>query len=479
MKKLSGFEPQGVFNHFEKLTQIPRGSGNMQKVSEYCVEFAKEHSLKFVKDSSCNVVIYKDGTAGYENSQPVILQGHLDMVCQKDEGVSIDFENDGLDIYVDGDYIRARGTTLGADNGIAVAMVLSILEREDITHPPIVAVFTTDEEIGMVGAKELSLDILGAKRMINIDSEDSQVITVSCAGGSDFVMTLPLERSMKTGTPITICIKGLLGGHSGVEINSGRINANILMGRILNHLAKNAQFDIISIDGGEKGNAIPVSCTAKILAQNADALIREANEYAEEIKVEISCRESGLTFECELGDCGEYDVIEAESSNVAALLLCAPNGVMQMSAEIEGLVETSLNLGILRTSSDKMTFLFALRSNKSSALRALEERLVAVSDVFCCSYETGGHYPPWEFNSDSSVLEIYKEKYAERFGCEPRVEAIHAGLECGVFASGIDGFDGISVGPEMHDIHTPNEKLSISSTHDIYELILDVLSALK
>ncbi len=480
MQKISDLEPNSVFKYFEELSRIPRGSGNMAKISEYCMEFAKKHSLEALRDSANNVIIFKPATKGYENSEPVILQGHLDMVCQKEEGINIDFENEGLDIYVDGDYIKANGTTLGADNGIAVAMILSILESDLISHPPIEAIFTTDEEIGMIGASKLSLDKIKGRRMINIDSEDPKVLTVSCAGGSDFKMTVWAERKKVTGNAVSFSIKGLKGGHSGVEINSARVNANLLMGRILNHLKESFKFEIISIDGGDKGNAIPVSCRTRLLVDDDSAFVLALKEYADIIKQEISERESGFFIEIENEGAGEFDVIVSpQKEKIVYMLLCAPNGVIEMSAEIENLVETSLNLGILKTQKDNITMCFALRSNKKSALEFLEEKLKTFSACVECEVETGGHYPPWEYNSNSKLQDMYKIEFKKKFGFEPAVEAIHAGLECGVFAAQIENFDCISIGPEMHDIHTTCERLSISSTNDVYNIILSILKECK
>lgn len=479
MQNIRDLEPKSVFGYFKDLSEIPHGSGNTKKVSDYCMAFAKKHSLKAVQDSSNNVIIFKPGTLGCENSAPVILQGHLDMVCQKEEDCNIDFEKDGLDIYIDGDYIKAKGTTLGADDGIAVAMMLSILSSVDIAHPPIEAIFTTDEEIGMVGAMKLSLDGIKGKRMINIDSEDSGVVTVSCAGGSDFKMNIPLKREKVRGKCITLNVKGLKGGHSGVEINSGRVNASLLMGRILGYIKSRFEIGIISIDGGDKGNAIPLSSSAKIVTDNDTAVISALKEYAAVIKEEIAAREEGFSLEVNSIGEGEYDVITLpDTERLVNLFLLAPSGVMEMSAEIDGLVETSLNLGIVKTDTECLLMHFTLRSNKKSALTFLEEKLTAFASSVECDVEKSGHYPPWEYNGNSKLQGIYKEKYKEKFGNEPRVEAIHAGLECGVFASQIKNFDCISIGPEMHDVHTTKERLSISSTKEIYGIILEVLKAL-
>lgn len=480
MSKLANLEPGRVLKYFKEICSIPHGSGNMEKISDYCMEFAKKHSLNAVRDKANNVIIYKKATKGYENADAVILQGHIDMVCQKDEGVTIDFEKDGLDIYVDGDYIKAKGTTLGGDNGIAVAMIMAILESDAYEHPAIEAVFTTDEEIGMVGASKLDFSLLSGKKMINIDSEDQDVLTVSCAGGSDFEMVLPLERVNACGKVIDITVRGLAGGHSGVEIDKGRVNANVLMARLLNYAKSIADFNLISIDGGDKGNAIPVCSKAKILLSDAKDFIIKLTEYANIIKNEIKFREPGFEFEIAEGEESAFDVIGAmQKDKIIAMLLCAPNGIVEMSAEIENLVETSLNLGILKTEDNLLRANFALRSNKISALCFLEDRLKAFADSFGFNWEASGHYPPWEFKSDSHLQRIYKEKYAEVFGKEISVEAIHAGLECGVFASALKGLDCISVGPRMHDIHTTRERLSISSLKAVFEIVLEVLKECK
>jgi len=480
MRKLQDFEPRKVFGYFEELCSIPHGSGNMEKISTYCLEFAKKHNLKAVRDEAYNVIVYKDASIGYENAQPIILQGHLDMVCQKTEDRAIDFEKDGLDIYVEDGYIKARGTTLGADNGIAVAMILSILADTSLCHPPIEAVFTTDEEIGMLGASALDHSLITGKRMINIDSEDASVVTVSCAGGSDFRAAIPVVREKKRGQCVTFSVKGLKGGHSGVEINSGRVNANMLMGRILNHVQKDFSFEIVSLDGGDKSNAIPTSCTVKLAADNTQMLCLALEEYCGLIKTEISAREGGFFAEIQTSDVGEYGTVGKEmTAKLVYMLLCAPGGVVDMSMEIEGLVETSLNMGILKTEGDEIISAFALRSNKKTALVYLEEKLEAFFGYMDCKITKSGHYPPWEYNADSVIRELYVKKYAQRFGKEPYVEAIHAGLECGVFASAKNSFDCISVGPEMHDIHTVNERLSIASTGDVYNIIVDILKELK
>ena len=463
-----------VFEYFGEISAIPRGSGNMKKIADYCENFAQKHSLQYIRDNADNIIIYKNGCLGLENAEPIILQGHLDMVCQCDQDTIIDFENDGISIFRDGDFIKADGTTLGGDNGIAVAYILTILSANDIPHPPIEAVFTTNEEIGLLGANALDTSVLKSKKMINLDSETDDVLTVSCAGGQDTVLALPLKKNEKNGTVITITVSGLLGGHSGVEIDKGRVNANILMGRILNHLSK-YDFDFISINGGTKRNAIPNSCVAEILVDDAKTVLNKLQNYSEILYLELKSRESGLSIDYKTTNSTATFLCEDAKQKLLNLLNIVPNGIMEMSNEIEGLVETSLNLGVLETKENEVSLAFALRSNKKSAMDYLESRLISIAKTVGASTETSGFYPPWEYKESSPLREFYKKCYKEQNGCDIKVEAIHAGLECAVFSSTIKNLDCISAGPNMYDVHTPKEKLSISSTLKTFNLLLKVL----
>lgn len=481
MTKLSGIKPEKVFEYFEKICEIPHGSENMSKISAFCIEFAKKHSLKYYTDANNNVVIYKNGSAGYEDSEPIILQGHLDMVCQKTEDADLDFSTDGLDLFVDGDMIGAKDTTLGADNGIAVAMVLSILSSNDIEHPPIEAVFTTDEEIGMIGALGLDMSVLRSKRMINLDSEEDNTVTVSCAGGSELSAKLPLITKKSSGMKAKLIIKGLRGGHSGVEINSGRVNASILAGRILSELDCQS-FEIISVFGGDKSNAITNSFSAELCVNDFNSFKSDFTTISGIIKREISTREPDFAAEvCLLSEhTGEFYVFDDSlKDDIIFTLCCCPNGVMEMSREINGLVETSLNLGIVKTTADLVSFNYALRSNKMSTLDALERKLLRFFSKTSAKTEIFGKYPAWEYNSNSYLQNVYKTVYKNNIGEEPNVEAIHAGLECGVFSSQIEGIDCIAIGPQLYDVHTVNERLSISSTVKFYNILIDILKTLK
>ncbi|MBQ2972400.1 MAG: aminoacyl-histidine dipeptidase [Ruminococcus sp.] len=478
MSKLENLAPHRVFHYFEELSSIHRGSGDMEAVSQYCVNFAKEHNLKYYTDRLNNVVIFKDGTCGYENSQPVILQGHLDMVCQKTEECSIDFLNDGLDVYVDGDFVKAKGTTLGADNGIAVSMVLSVLESDTIAHPPIEAIFTTDEETGMYGAKALDMSILKGKRMINIDSEEDDCITVSCAGGSDFRAEKAIERTTKTGDKVTITLKGLRGGHSGIEINSGKLNANKVMGKALSSLSDKVDFEIISISGGDKPNAITNRCEVELCVSGDYE--EKLNTVLSNVKVEFVDAEKDLEFELIIEKNHECETIGKElTKHITGILATTPNGVIEMSKNIENLVETSLNLGVLYTDENNLVLHFALRSNKKSGLSKLENDMIEFFRKYDFEIETFGHYPPWEYRENSPLRDMYKDLYCEVFKKAPRVEAIHAGLECGVFASQVEDFDCIAIGPNIFDAHTVNERLSIKSTQVVFDIIVKLLAKMQ
>lgn len=473
-------KPQKVFEYFNMLSAIPHGSGDMDGIASFCENFAKEHGFKFIRDKDNNVIIFKNGTAGYEKCEPIILQGHLDMVCQKTPESSIDFTKDGLDLYIDGDFVKAKGTTLGADNGVAVAMVLAILDSADIPHPPIEAVFTTDEETGMIGARALDMSVLRGKRMINLDSETENIVTVSCAGGSDFRVSIPIVRSTVQGTKITLDIKGLQGGHSGVDIKNNRENANMIAGRVLNELKSNFDFDIISINGGDKSNAIPNRCIIELCVSAPNEFIACAENYFDIIRNEISDREPDFKPNVSIGEAGEFDVFTSDiKEKIIYTLLCVPNGITEMSAEIKGLVQTSFNLGILVTNEQNIILHFALRSNKKSALLFLEQRLMAFFNNLDLKYETFGHYPPWEYKSNSPLRELYCNIYFSKFDKNPKITAIHAGLECGVFSDGIKDLDCISIGPNLYDVHTVRERLSISSTQNLYNMVVELLGKLK
>ncbi len=473
---LSSLEEK-VFYYFSEISNIPRGSGNMKKIADYCENFAQILNLKYIRDAADNVVIFKNGANGGENAEPIILQGHLDIVCQANEDCKIDFLKDGLQILREGDFIKANGTTLGADNGIAMAYIMAILSSNDIKHPPIEAVFTTDEEIGLLGAGALDCSVLKAKKMLNLDSETDDVLTVSCAGGQDVTLKLPLTKALTKGYKLTLGIKGLLGGHSGVEIDKGRTNANILLGEILYKILEKYNFNIISVKGGTKTNAIPQTAYAEICSENAEDILRLIKKFEPEYSKKIKPLEPDFHIEIQLGELLSYSVFDNETTkNIINLIKESPCGVIKMSEEIEGLVETSLNLGILTVENDKIALYFALRSNNQASLHRLTDEVLDLGKKYYCEAEATGFYPPWEFKTVSPLRELYKNCYKEQTGKDIKVEAIHAGLECGVFANKIKDLDCISVGPNLFDVHTPNERLDIVSAVKTFGLILKVLA---
>ncbi len=482
MPVLSGLEPKKVFEYFEEICAIPHGSGNTKQISDYCVDFASGHNLRYIQDSTNNVIIFKDGTAGYENSAPVMIQGHMDMVCEKEEGCAIDFEKDGLSLKLEDGVISAEGTTLGGDDGIAVAFALAILDSKDIPHPPLEVVLTVDEEIGMFGAADLDCSPLKSRIMLNLDSEDEGILLVSCAGGVSAACHLPIEREMGKGTKVTLKIEGLTGGHSGVEIDKGRANSNRLLGRALAALGGIVDYDVISAKGGLKDNAIPRASEAELAVNSQDipkvsAFVREydgifANEYR--------LSDPDLSFTAVWGDEGEYRVLDKTSEkNLIAALVNLPGGIQRMSLDIPGLVQTSLNMGIFETRPREAIMRFALRSSVGSEKDEMVARLENLMSLLGGTVELIGDYPAWEYKQDSMLRKLMVEIFTEQYGREPKVEALHAGVECGLFAGKLSGLDCVSMGPDMKDIHTPNERMDVDSVQRTWTYVLEILRRLK
>ncbi len=482
MPVLSGIEPKKVFKYFEEICAIPHGSGNTKQISDYCAGFAKERGLKYIQDGTNNVIIWKDGTAGYEDSAPVMLQGHMDMVCEKEAGCDIDFEKDGLRLRLENGVISADGTTLGGDDGIAVAFALAILDSDDIPHPPLEAVFTVDEETGMFGAADLDCSPLKSRIMLNLDSEDEGVLLVSCAGGTSAICTLPIERESAEGVEISLKIDGLTGGHSGVEINKERANSNRLLGRALNELAKIADYKLVSADGGLKDNAIPRASEAKIVVGAADVpkITAFAEKFDKIFKDEYHLSDPELSLTAEAGKTGSFDVMAPDGKKrLIAALVNLPGGIQRMSLDIPGLVQTSLNMGVLETEDDKAVMRFAVRSSVGTEKEELCGRLSNLMELLGGTVEFIGDYPAWEYKQDSMLRELMVEVFKEQYGREPKVEALHAGVECGLFAGKLPGLDCVSMGPDMKDIHTPNERMDVASVQRTWNYVLEILKRLK
>lgn len=481
---LSNLEPKPVFHYFEEICKIPHGSANTKAISDYCVRFAKEHQLKHIQDDANNVIIFKKGTEGYENAAPVILQGHLDMVCEKEKGCDIDFTKDSLDLHLENGIISAKGTTLGGDDGIAVAYVLALLASDDIPHPPLEAVFTVDEEIGMLGATALDCSPLKGRTMLNLDSEEEGYLLVSCAGGVTAAAHLPIQRKEVSGTAATLCITGLIGGHSGVEIDKGRANACKLLGRALYELKKEVSFELVSVSGGLKDNAIPREASAALVFSSetdrklfSETIAKQNSCYANEYIQTDASVQLLLTKEKETASVKAMTTETADK--VITALCCLPNGIQGMSYDIEGLVQTSLNLGILSTKEDEVSFSFSVRSSVSSQKEEVADRIRCLMEALGGSVSYTGDYPAWEYRQDSPLRDLMVRIFEEQYGKKPVVNAIHAGLECGIFSDRLPGLDCVSFGPDMKDIHTPKESMDAASVQRTWEYTLEILKQLK
>ncbi len=482
MATLEHLQPARVFYYFEEITKIPHGSYNCKKISDYLVNFAKEHDLKYIQDTAHNVIIYKPATTGYENAPVTILQGHTDMVCEKSSDSGHDFEKDPLPIDICGDEIYAKDTTLGGDNGIAVAYMLALLESDTIAHPALEAVFTSDEEVGLLGAAALDTKELTGTYMINLDSEDEGVITVGCAGGMTAKSHLPIHFWEADGMRVEVCIDGLTGGHSGVDVDKNRGNANVLMGRFLAELSEKSDYMIMSIEGGQKDNAIPRACKAVLVAADRD--VREIFSYSEEfqdtIRKEYAGSDDQITVTVLPKHSGTYPVMDVSSKlRVLLFLRNVPNGIIKMSSQIQGLVETSTNLGIINTMGHAFVASFGVRSSISSACVDLGNKIRFLTEFLGGEYTENGKYPSWEYKQDSRLRTIMMDVYERMYGKKSVVEVIHAGLECGVFYEKINHLDCVSIGPNMKNVHTTEEVLSISSVQRTWDYLIEVLKEIK
>ena len=478
MRVLEGLQPAAALGFFETLCAIPHGSRDTKAISDYCVRFAQERGLSWQQDASNNVIIRKPASPGYEDHPTVILQGHLDMVCEKNADCNIDFSKDGLRLRHDDTYIFADGTTLGGDDGIAVAYALAVLDSSELKHPPLEAVFTVDEEIGMLGAAALDMSGLQGRVLLNIDSEDEGILTVSCAGGATSCLTVPVKRVPAQGRAWRVGVRGLTGGHSGVEINKGRANANKVMGEFMDRIQKLMPLCLTSLSGGTKDNAIPRSCQATLVAMGIQ--LERINAVAEELQAEIREKydEPDAVIQAfDVDALGGNGLSTQATAKVIGLLCAAPNGVHARSKDIEGLVQTSLNMGITKLG-ERFNVTFSVRSSVNSEKEDLLEKLKGLAEFFEGNYSQSGEYPAWEFRKDSVLRDTMVRIYREMFGKEPQVLAIHAGLECGLLGEKLPGLDCVSIGPQMHDIHTSREKLDIASTERTWNFLLEVLKNL-
>ena len=482
MSVLKSCQPQKVFAFFEELCAIPHGSHNTKAISDYCVAFAKSRGLEVMQDDHNNVIIHKEASVGYENGPTVILQGHLDMVCVRDADCTKDMTHEGLDLMVEGDFVGAAGTSLGGDDGIAVAMALAILDDDMLPHPALEALFTVDEEVGMLGAMALDFSSLKGRWLINIDSEEEGIITVGCAGGTTLDCLLPLHREENRGVCCTVTIEGLKGGHSGTEIHKGRASATALLGRLLQEMASVAPYSLVTLQGGTVGNAIPCTAEATLVASGSDvAALRAACEQcAAALRYEYAVTDEDMKITFAAGEETTVSAVDAAGTTAAVFALAQlPQGVVTMSQDMEGLVQTSLNLGVLTMSEGEMQMRFTIRSSVESQKQWLRHRLESFMAFVGGKTEVITDYPGWEFRRDSAFRELVVECYREQYGADPVVAAIHAGLECGILCGKAPDLDCVSIGPDIRDIHSPQERLSISSTQRVYEMVLKILEKCK
>lgn len=478
MGVLEGLEPISVFHFFEEICKIPHGSGNEAAISDHLKQFAGERGLACIQDEWNNIIIIKEATAGREAEETLILQGHMDMVAVREPGCDIDMEREPLRLTVKGDHISAEGTSLGGDDGIAVAYIMALLDSKEISHPRLEAVLTVGEEVGMDGAREIDLSMLKGRRMLNLDNEEEGVLLTSCAGGLRADCKLPVIWEKRSGSVLHIQVTGLQGGHSGAEIIKEGGNSNCLMGRVLNALVRKTSASLLSMKGGLADNAIPRQTDARIMIKEEEtekslAILRDMEEkFRQELavkdpEVKIAVTEEGA----QTADC-----LQAESMEKAVCyLLAMPNGIQAMSADVEGLVETSLNLGIMSLSKEHLRLTYAVRSSLESGKEAVKNKLYAVSRLAGAGMEVHGEYPGWAYRKDSPLRDKMIGIYEDLYGQKPQVQAIHAGLECGLFAGKLPGLDCISYGPDMKGIHTTEEVLSISSVRRVWEYLLEIL----
>ena len=462
-------EAEAPLRFFEEFSKIPHGSGNTKKIADYLVEFARARSLEVLRDGYDNVLIRKPATKGYESRPGIIFQGHLDMVAEKKPGASIDMATDGLTLYRDGDYLRARDTTLGGDDGVALAYALAVLDADDIPHPSFEALFTSDEETGLIGATNLTPEWVNGRLLINIDSDLEGIFTVGCAGGVRSDIELPCEREKKSTHEVyELSFGGFKGGHSGVEIDKGRINAIKALAEALAECG----VTIVSINGGNADNAIPRDVSCKLLCADKERLISAIDtvkaKYAD-IEPDVCYTLDSSTEECE-------PLTRTCSDRLISLLSELPSGVIAMCKSPEGLVETSLNLGILRCSYDTVSASFSVRSAKGKEKKALCERLSLIAKKYGASYGERGEYPAWEYREKSHLSDVMSRIYEDTYGKAPEIVIIHAGLECGILSEKLEGLDCVSIGPDNFDIHTTEEHLSLPSFARVWEFLKKVLS---
>lgn len=473
-----------IFHFFSEISQIPRGSGNEQEISDYLVQFAKDRGLEVIQDEALNVIIKKPATEGYENGPTVIIQGHMDMVCEKNEGTVHDFTKDPLQLRIKDDMLYATDTTLGADNGVAVAYALALLDATDIPHPALEVVITTEEETTMKGALSVDPNHFEGKIFINIDSEEDGKLLVSGAGGLQTRLVIPIiEESLATGyTSFQLAVKGLIGGHSGIEIDQERGNALKIMARVLYDLSKDHDLKIQSIRGGLASNAIPREAMVTIALPEGEvaSFQQKIQTWTATLKNEFSVSDPNVFIELnEVEDAAPTCFSEETKRKLITALMLLPNGIQNMSMDLKGLVESSVNVGKVENHSTSIIIESDVRSSVKSRKYAITDQSRVVAESIDCEFIVGSDYPEWPYNPDSTVRKLFEKVYREREGKDIEIIAVHAGIECGIFIEKIPGLDAISIGPDIYDVHTPNEHVNIPSMINNYEYFLAVLKEMK
>lgn len=482
MSILDYVQLKNVFHYFEEISKIPHGSYHTEAISNYLTKFAQEKGLWYSKDKSGNVIMKKEASAGYEASEPVIIQGHMDMVCEKEADAEIDMEKEGLNLYVEDGFLKAKGTTLGGDDGIAIAYVLAVLEDDTLKHPKIEAVFTTNEEVGMLGAMAMDFSELSGHILLNIDSDIEGHFLTSCAGGLSAKVKLPAAYRTMDGVGVSLVFGGLLGGHSGSEIDKEHANGIIEIGRVLQYINQRMSFGIASLEGGLKDNAIPRQAEAFLVvpAGEVETFCSYAAEVEEILQKEYAISEPSLSVMLTVKEEKPYEVLEETSmKHILFYLRNVPNGICHMSMNIKGLVETSLNAGIMKLGKTDFTIISSVRSSIESRKQEISEKLTCLAEFLGGTAVIEGSYPAWEYCMESALREKVLDTYQKMYGKEPIFEAIHAGLECGIFYENIKNLDAVSFGPDNFDIHTPKERLNIASAERVYQFLVELLAGLK
>lgn len=477
---LNGYSPKNLFAYFEEICAIPHGSGNEKGIADYLCAFAKKNGLEYYTDESYNVLIKKKASEGYEDRPAVLLQGHTDMVCEKNADTVHDFENEGLKLYEKDGWLYADGTTLGADDGIAVAMMMAVLAEKDAAHPALECLFTSCEETSMGGALAFDYSLLSAKSFINLDCESINSATVSCAGGVRSELTFECDPYKVNNSLIKITVKGLAGGHSGVDINSGRANANIVMANILGQLYQDEPFNLISINGGSKVNAIPRECECVISVFDKKQAKEKIKAYADSIRKRLVKEDRKFSVRTENAD-GAYKTMFCfkDTYRIVGTMNIIPNGVCSMSRSMEGLVESSSNLGVVKTEGNKVTLSLMPRSSVEAKLDEIIMKLDMIAKIGGINIRHHSRHPGWEYSKTSKMRDLFADCYKSKFGKLPEFEAVHAGVECGIIITNMGGnMDGISIGATVEEIHTPNERLDLGSLTDAYEIMLEMLKKL-